>query len=259
MAYRIEENLEELKNSLPSADFSSCGVLAAPGAPDISTLTAEKLAAYIDHTLLKPDATSAMADKLCDEAAENGFFSVCVNPTHVRRCAQRLEGTDVAVCTVIGFPLGANTSQVKAQEVRDAITNGAGEVDMVINVGALKSADYKLVYEDISSVVRAAGISTLTKVIIETCLLTDDEKVKACLMAKAAGADFVKTSTGFSTGGATAADIALMRAAVGQSMGVKASGGIRDTEAALSMIKAGASRIGASAGIAIIRGLVNRP
>lgn len=258
MPYRIEESLEELKRALPSADFSACEAITQTDAPDISGLTPEKLAYYIDHTLLKPDATAAMVDKLCDEAAENGFFSVCVNPSHVRRCALRLDGTDVAVCTVIGFPLGANTSHVKAQEVKDAIANGAGEVDMVINVGALKTGDYGLVYEDISSVVRAAGISTLTKVIVETCLLTDDEKVKACLMAKAAGADFVKTSTGFSTGGATASDIALMRAVVGPSMGVKASGGIRDTEAALSMIKAGASRIGASAGIAIIGGLAAR-
>jgi len=258
MPYRIEENLEELKKALPSVDFSACGAAQAAAEPDTSLLTPEKLASYIDHTILKPEATAMMVDKLCDEAAENGFFSVCVNPTHVKRCALRLDGTDVAICTVIGFPLGASTSNVKAQEVKDAIANGAGEVDMVINVGALKSGDYKLVYDDIASVVRASGISTLTKVIIETCLLTDDEKVKACLLAKAAGADFVKTSTGFSTGGATASDIALMRAVVGPSMGVKASGGIRDTEAALSMIRAGASRIGASAGIAIIRGLGTR-
>ena len=251
----MEENLEELKRSLPSADFSASGDSIKAHVPDTSGLTPAKLASYIDHTLLKPEATAAMVEKLCDEAAENGFFSVCVNPSHVKRCAQKLDGTDVAVCTVIGFPLGANTSHVKAQEVKDAIANGAGEVDMVINVGALKSGDYGLVYDDIHSVVRAAGISTLTKVIMETCLLSDDEKVKACLIAKAAGADFVKTSTGFSTGGATVSDIALMRAVVGPSMGVKASGGIRDTESALSMIKAGASRIGASAGIAIIRGL----
>lgn len=255
MPYRIEENLEELKKSLPVVDFSACGATAVTEAPDTSRLTPEKLASYIDHTLLKPEATAMMADKLCDEAAENGFFSVCVNPTHVKRCAQRLDGTDVTVCTVIGFPLGASTSNVKAQEVKDAIANGAGEVDMVMNIGALKAGDYRMVHDDIASVVRASGISTLTKVIIETCLLTDDEKVKACLMAKAAGADFVKTSTGFSTGGATASDIALMRAVVGPAMGVKASGGIRDTEAALAMIRAGASRIGASAGIAIIRGL----
>lgn len=255
MTYRIEQNLEELKKSLPAVDFSACIASAKLTEPDLSGLTPEKLAAYIDHTILKPDASSAMVDKLCDEADENGFFSACVNPAYVKRCAHRLDGTDVAVCTVIGFPLGANTSHVKAQEVKDAIANGAGEVDMVINVGALKSADYGLVYDDIAAVVRAAGISTLTKVIIETCLLTDDEKVKACLMAKAAGADFVKTSTGFSTAGATASDIALMRAVVGPGIGVKASGGIRDTEAALAMIRAGASRIGASAGIAIIRGL----
>lgn len=255
MDYSIDRNVAEIAKVIPgfSAAKPGDGGTFIPASPE--SLTPAKLASYIDHTILKPDATAPMVEKICDEAIENGFFSVCINPANVKQCSTRLEGSDVAVCTVIGFPLGASTSSVKAQEVKDAITNGADEVDMVINIGALKSGNYKLVFDDIAAVVRAAGINTLTKVIIETCLLTDDEKVKACLLAKAAGADFVKTSTGFSTGGATTADIELMRTVVGPCMGVKASGGIRDTAAALAMIKAGASRIGASAGIAIINGL----
>ena len=190
---------------------------------------------------------------LIEEATEHDFASVCVNPTWVAFAAQALKGTDVKVCTVIGFPLGANTPEVKAFEAEDAIQNGADEIDMVINIGALKSQDYELVEKDIRAVVEAAK-GTLVKVIIETCLLTDDEKVKACQIAQKAGADFVKTSTGFSTGGATVADVALMRKTVGPNMGVKASGGARSYEDALAFIKAGATRIGASSGVAIMEG-----
>ncbi|QNR08781.1 deoxyribose-phosphate aldolase [Macrococcoides canis] len=211
------------------------------------------LAKYIDHTALKPETTKVQIEQLAQEAREYGFMSVCVNPTHVQYAKSLLEGTDVLVCTVIGFPLGANTPAVKAFETKDAIDNGAGEVDMVINIGALKDKNYDLVAEDIKAVVEAAGDVT-TKVIIETALLTDEEKVKACEIAKAQGADFVKTSTGFSTGGATKEDIALMRKAVGPDMGVKASGGIRSYEDVMAMIDAGATRIGASAGVQILKG-----
>lgn len=212
-----------------------------------------KLNKYIDHTLLKPDASQEQIMNLIEEATEHDFASVCVNPTWVAFAAQALKGTDVKVCTVIGFPLGANTPEVKAFEAEDAIQNGADEIDMVINIGALKSQDYELVEKDIRAVVEAAK-GTLVKVIIETCLLTDDEKVKACQIAQKAGADFVKTSTGFSIGGATVADVALMRKTVGPNMGVKASGGARSYEDALAFIKAGATRIGASSGVAIMEG-----
>ncbi len=208
---------------------------------------------YIDHTLLKPDATAQMIDKLCAEAKQYDFASVCVNPAWVKRAAQNLAGSDVKVCTVIGFPLGASTPETKAFETRDAIANGATEVDMVINVGALKSGYLELVQRDIAAVVEAAG-DVLVKVIIETGLLTDEEKVTACKLAVAAGADYVKTSTGFGPGGATVEDIALMRKTVGPDIGVKASGGVRDRASALAMIEAGATRIGASAGIAIVTG-----
>ena len=209
----------------------------------------------IDHTLLKADATEAQIAKLCQEAKEHGFASVCVNPGYVPEAAEALKGTDVRVCTVIGFPLGATSSEAKAAETADAIAKGAAEVDMVVNVGRIKSGNWDYVRSDIAAVVNAARGRALTKVIIETCLLTDDEKIRVCETAKDAGADFVKTSTGFSTGGATAADIALMRKTVGPDMGVKASGGIHSTEEAIALIEAGASRIGASAGIAIISGL----
>ena len=209
----------------------------------------------IDHTLLKADATEAQIAKLCQEAKEHGFASVCVNPGYVPEAAEALKGTDVRVCTVIGFPLGATSSEAKAAETADAIAKGAAEVDMVVNVGRIKSGNWDYVRSDIAAVVNAARGRALTKVIIETCLLTDDEKIRVCEIAKEAGADFVKTSTGFSTGGATAADIALMRKTVGPDMGVKASGGIHSTEEAIALIEAGASRIGASAGIAIISGL----
>lgn len=207
---------------------------------------------YIDHTNLKQDATKDAIVKLCEEAKEHDFASVCVNPGWVPLCAKELAGSDVKVCTVIGFPLGATTSASKAFETKDAVNNGAQEVDMVINVGALKGGDDEYVYNDIKAVVDASG-DAHTKVIIETCLLTDEEKVRACELAVKAGADFVKTSTGFSTGGATVHDVALMRKTVGDKCGVKASGGIHTREEMLALIDAGATRIGASAGIALIK------
>lgn len=208
----------------------------------------------IDHTILKPEATEAAVQKIIDEAKEYNFFSVCINPCWVAFASEQLADTDVAVCTVIGFPLGANTPEVKAYEAADAIKNGANEVDMVINIGALKSQQYDYVRQDIQGVVDAAKGKALVKVIIETALLTDEEKVKACELAKEAGTDFVKTSTGFSTGGAKVADIRLMRETVGPDMGVKASGGVHNAEEALAMIEAGATRIGASTGVAIVSG-----
>ena len=214
----------------------------------------QNYATMIDHTLLKADSTQKQVQQICEEAKQYGFASVCVNPTWVKFSAEQLAGTDVLVCTVIGFPLGANTPAVKAFETKDAIANGAGEIDMVINIGALKDGNYDLVREDIKAVVDAAN-GTLVKVIIETCLLTDEEKVKACELAVEAGADFVKTSTGFSTGGATAEDIALMRKTVGPDLGVKASGGVRSLEDMNKMIENGATRIGASSGVAIMNGL----
>ncbi len=209
------------------------------------------IAAMIDHTLLKPEATPAEVEKLCREAAEYHFASVCVNPVYIPLAAKLLQGSGVKVCCVVGFPLGAVSPEQKAAEAASCRAMGAEELDMVIAVGAAKAGDWDLVERDIKGVVEAAAGKTV-KVIIETCLLTDDEKVKACLAAKRAGADFVKTSTGFSKGGATAEDIALMRKTVGPEMGVKASGGIRDYAKAMTMIEAGASRIGASAGIAIV-------
>ena len=213
------------------------------------------LAKYIDHTLLKPDATQDEIDRMCDEAIENGFASVCINPTWVRRAAEKLRGSDVVVCTVIGFPLGANTPEIKAMEARRALREGAKEVDMVINVGALKSGQHALVRQDIEKVVDAAHEGgAIAKVILETALLTDEEKVIASALSKAAKADFVKTSTGFGGGGATVYDVALMRETVGPDMGVKASGGVRTLEDAEDMIAAGATRIGASAGVQILSG-----
>lgn len=209
------------------------------------------IAAMIDHTLLKPEATPAQIEKLCAEAAEYHFASVCVNPVYIPLAARLLKGTGVKACCVVGFPLGAIAPEQKAAEAASCAAMGAEELDMVIHVGAAKAGDWALVQRDIEGVVKAAAGHTV-KVIIETCLLTDEEKVKACEAAKAAGAHFVKTSTGFSTGGATTHDIALMRKTVGPEMGVKASGGIRDYETAMAMIEAGANRIGASAGIAIV-------
>ena len=212
----------------------------------------KNLSRYIDHTLLKADATENEVIKLCNEAKEYDFFSVCINPGFVELAAKELRESNVAVCTVIGFPLGASTPETKAFETRDAIQKGAAEVDMVINISKLKYKKDEEVLKDIKAVVDAADKKALVKVIIETCLLTDEEKERACKLAKDAGADFVKTSTGFSTGGATKEDIALMRKTVGTEMGVKASGGVRTYEDAVTMIESGATRIGASASIAIV-------
>ena len=217
-----------------------------------STATAHDWASLIDHTLLKPEASEADIKKLCDEAAQFGFASVCVKPSWVKTAAEFLRGSSVPVCTVIGFPLGATLSDVKAYEARRAIFNGAREVDMVINIGALKSGDDCLVEDDIRAVAEAAHENgVLCKVIIETALLTDEEKVRASLAAKNAGADFVKTSTGFSKGGATVEDVALMRRTVGRALGVKASGGVKGIDDARKMFEAGATRIGASVGVKI--------
>lgn len=213
------------------------------------------LAKYIDHTLLRPDATAAEIDTMCDEAMEYGFASVCINPTWVKRSAERLRGSSVKVCTVIGFPLGATPPEIKAMEARRALRDGAREVDMVINIGALRSGDHDLVLKDIEKVVDAAHEGgAIAKVILETALLSDEEKVIASALARQAKADFVKTSTGFNGGGATVYDVALMRETVGPTMGVKASGGVRTLEDAEDMIAAGATRIGASAGVQIVSG-----
>ncbi|MBG9774325.1 deoxyribose-phosphate aldolase [Brevibacillus laterosporus] len=221
-------------------------------------MSKESVGKYIDHTALKPDTTKDMIVGLCEEAKEYRFASVCVNPTWVSLCAELLkEAPEVKVCTVIGFPLGANTPQLKAYETTNAIENGATEVDMVINVGALKDKNDLLVEQDILAVVEAAKGKAVVKVIIETCLLTEEEKVRACELAVKAGADFVKTSTGFSTGGATVEDIALMRKTVGPELGVKASGGIRSYADVEKMLQAGACRIGASAGVSIVKGEVS--
>ena len=215
---------------------------------------AGSVAGMIDHTLLKPDATKHEIETLCREAKEFGFASVCVNPTWVATCARLVRGSSVAVCSVVGFPLGATTADTKQYETRRAIFDGAREIDMVINVGALKSGDLHLVESDIRAVTSACReTNVLSKVIIETALLTDEEKVTACTLAKAAAADFVKTSTGFGPGGATAEDVALMRRIVGEDMGIKASGGVRTLEGVKAMVAAGATRIGASAGVRIVQ------
>lgn len=211
-----------------------------------------KLAKYIDHTLLKAEASQEEIETIISEAKDYNFASVCVNPSWVAFCAKALANTEVKVCTVIGFPLGATTSETKVFEAKDAIKNGAEELDLVINIAALKDGQQDVVKEEIQAIVDLAGEEVLTKVIIETSLLSEEEKLTACKLAKEAGADFVKTSTGFSTGGATLEDIKLMRETVGEDMGVKASGGIRDKATALAMIQAGATRIGASAGVAIM-------
>lgn len=254
----------------PSTPSCACAVTPAPdtaksagkqiiaqgacriGCSDPAELKCEDLAPYIDHTMLKSNATEKEIDKLCKEAVEHHFASVCVNTSYVEQCARLLHGSGVLVCCVVGFPLGAMTSDAKAFETRDAIMKGAQEIDMVINVGKLQSGNMAYVFDDIRAVVRAAAGNTV-KVIIETSLLSEDQKIAACVLAKAAGADFVKTSTGFSTGGATAEDIALMRRIVGDQMGVKASGGIRDCDTARTMVSSGATRIGASASVSIIK------
>ena len=223
-----------------------------------SPLSAASLARYIDHTLLKPEATPAQIAQLCAEAREHAFAAVCINPVNVAQAAELLKGTPVAVCTVVGFPLGASLAEVKAYEAQQALNQGAAEVDMVINIGALKAGLFDLVRDEIALMVRtckAHSRPALVKVIIEACLLTDDEKVRACQIAQAAGADFVKTSTGFSTGGATLADVALMRRTVGPAMGVKAAGGVRTRADAEAMIAAGATRIGTSSGVKLVQGL----
>lgn len=210
-------------------------------------------AAYIDHTLLKPDATRTQIRKLCDEARTHGFASVCVTPYFVPQAAKELQGSTVKVCTVVGFPLGCTPTMVKIAETKWAIEHGAQEVDMVMNVAAAKSAEWDVVEKDIEALAHACHKSgVILKVILETCLLTDDEKKRACEAAWKAGADFVKTSTGFSTGGATVADVKLMRAAVGQNLGVKASGGIKDAATAEAMIAAGATRLGTSSGVQLV-------
>jgi deoxyribose-phosphate aldolase len=229
------------------AGATRIGVHAAGGAPG-------EVAGLIDHTLLKPDASRADIEKLCREAAEFRFATVCVNPAWVALAAARLRGTGVGVCSVVGFPLGATTADVKQYETRRAIYDGATEIDMVVNIGALKSGDLRTVERDIEAVVepcRQCGV--VSKVIIEAALLTDEEKITASTLSKAAGADFVKTSTGFASGGATAADVALMRRVVGADMGVKAAGGVRDLQGLQAMVAAGASRVGASAGVRIVQ------
>lgn len=234
----------ELKN-VPQGYGSGCAENSNSGSSNIASM--------IDHTLLKPEATLEQIRKVCQEAAEYRFASVCVNSSYVTEVSRMLKGSGVKTCCVVGFPLGAMSSRAKAEETRDVIENGAQEVDMVINVGAVKSGNWDLVKQDIEAVVNAAKGKALVKVILETCLLNDEEKVKACTISKMAGADFVKTSTGFSTGGATVEDVKLMRFAVGPYMGVKASGGVRDYKTALAMIQAGATRIGTSSGIAIVK------
>lgn len=213
----------------------------------------KNISSMIDHTILKADATRDMVKTVCEEALEYKFAAVCVNPYHVEFCSDLLKNSDVKVATVIGFPLGANTKETKAFETIDSIKKGADEVDMVINIGALKDKNYELVQEDIESVVKAANGKAIVKVIIETSLLTEEEKSKACELSLAAKADFVKTSTGFSTGGATVEDVKLMKSIVGNNMGIKASGGVRDLQTAKSMIEAGATRLGTSSGIKIAK------
>ncbi|MBC7236399.1 MAG: deoxyribose-phosphate aldolase [Chloroflexi bacterium] len=233
----------------------AAAALAAPSAPVEEGINAERLAAMIDHTLLKPEATPAMIDQLCAEARTHGFASVCVNACYVSQCRRDLEGSPVLVCTVAGFPLGATSTATKAFEARQAIFEGAREIDMVINVGWLKGGEYAAVREDVAAVVRACHAhGALCKVIIEAALLTEEEKVAACLLAADASADFVKTSTGFGPGGARVEDVRLMRAVVGPEMGIKAAGGIRDYATALAMVRAGATRIGASSSIQIVAG-----
>lgn len=240
---------DQAKASKAALDKGACRI----GATNASGAECGDLAPYIDHTLLKADATEAEVEKLCAEARKYKFASVCVNTSYVEQCARLLSGSGVMVCCVVGFPLGAMSIDAKAFETRHAVSQGADEVDMVINVGKLESGNYAYVFEDIRAVVKAAAGHTV-KVILETSLLNEDQKIAACVLSKAAGADFVKTSTGFGPGGATPEDIALMRRIVGEQMGVKASGGIRDCSTAQKMIEQGATRIGASASVGILKG-----
>lgn len=244
----FERLVDAVTDALVVAGADRIGASPAPKNP------APNVAALIDHTILKPDAVEKDIDRLCDEAAEHRFASVCVNPVWVPRCAARLRGTEVKTCTVVGFPLGATLPDVKAFETRRAVDLGATEIDMVLAVGQLKSGRDDEVLRDIEAVVAARRAGVVVKVILETCLLADDEKRRACRLAVRAGADFVKTSTGFSTGGATVADIALMRSEVGPSLGVKASGGVKDRATLERMVAAGATRVGASAGVKILKG-----
>lgn len=257
---------------LPQVDPRGCTSLSLEICPeDVSTLVRSgacrvgvcgpdparlgDMASHLDHTLLKPDASVVEIDRICDEALRHRFASVCVNGTWVRRCAEILAGSGVLVCAVVGFPLGASAPEVKAYEARRAVEDGACEIDMVQNVGALKSGDDGFVCRDVVGVAQVCQrLGARLKVILETCLLTEDEIVRACRLARGAGADFVKTSTGFSTGGARVRDVELMRRTVGPTMGVKASGEVRDAETAEAMLAAGATRIGASASVAIVRG-----
>lgn len=241
---RAPSAVEKIKGAGASRISSSLGIGSV----------GKDVAPLIDHTLLKPDASQAEIEKLCGEAKEFVFASVCVNPCWVKLAASLLQGTQVKVCSVVGFPLGAAKKEVKAYETRRAILDGAREIDMVMNVGAMKSQNHKLVEEDMRDVKETCGRAVVTKVILETALLNDAEKIKACEIAKKVGMDFVKTSTGFGPGGATAEDVRLMRSVVGEEMGVKASGGIRDAQTAARMIEAGATRIGASASVKIVGG-----
>ncbi len=224
------------------------------GSTNVRPMDNNDLASIIDHTLLKPESTEADIKRVCKEAIEYRFKSVCVNTHYVPLVSRLLSGSSVLTCGVVGFPLGASTTRAKVDETSDAIKNGANEIDMVINIGALKSGDWNIVKRDIEGVVNMARNRAIVKVILETSLLNDEEKIRACTIAKMAGADFVKTSTGFNSGGATVEDIKLMREVVGPSMGVKASGGVRDTETAKAMVAAGATRIGTSSGISIVKG-----
>ncbi|MCC6548276.1 deoxyribose-phosphate aldolase [Candidatus Sumerlaeota bacterium] len=246
----IPKNGTGANNPLVQAGASRVGHATEGSTPDIAC---GQLANYIDHTLLKPTATDAEIREICKQAREYHFASVCVNPCHVALAARELAGTQVMVCTVIGFPLGSTTTETKTFETRDACANGAHEIDMVINIGKLKAGDFHFVCDDIRAVVDAAQGRTV-KVILETSMLANDEKIAGCILSKAAGAQFVKTSTGFGGGGATPEDIALMRKTVGEELGVKASGGVRDCEGAEKLIAAGASRLGASASVAIVSG-----
>jgi deoxyribose-phosphate aldolase len=243
----LEDCCPDRLSGVIDAGASRVGVHAIGGAPSA-------IAGMIDHTLLKPDATRQNIEDLCREAAQFKFATVCVNPTWVATCARLLQGSGVGVCSVVGFPLGATTADVKGYETQRAIFDGAREIDTVINVGALKSGDLRTVERDIEAVVAPCrDCHVLSKVIIEAALLTDDEKVTACTLVKAAGADYVKTSTGFGPGGATAADVALMRRVVGAEMGIKAAGGVRDLDSLKQMVAAGATRVGASAGVKIVQ------
>lgn len=252
--------VEVVDNLQVKTCFDEFGQIISAGAERLTTTLGNipenlEIAGKIDHTLLKPEATREEISQLCFEARKYNFASVCINPTHVKLCKSLLRGSAVKVCTVIGFPLGATTPEVKAFETRQAIENGAEEVDMVINIGGLKDKNYELVARDICGVVKAAHAhDVLVKVILETALLNDEEKKIACLLAKEAGAEYVKTSTGFSKGGATVEDVTLMRHAVGPLMGVKAAGGVRTREDFEKMVSAGATRIGASAGVKIVKG-----